>query len=108
MNKTNTYSFLFTTMLTGVSQTALGNLNGDMQMGDDLSVISSSVDFTGKWDSFTSYSYSELSESNSSINYSDIVDFDIIMRFAKTLTENMKVVDPDIQRIVDEHFWEML
>lgn len=108
MNKTNTYSFLITSMLSGFSQTALGNLNGDNQMSDDLSEITSSVDFAQNWDSFTSYSYNELSESNSSINYSDVVNFDIIMRFAKTLTENMKVVDPDIQRIVDEHFWEML
>ena len=74
MNKTNTYSFLLTTMLTGVSQTALGNLNGDLQMGDDLSVISSSVDFTGKWDSFVNYSYNEQPESNSSISMTDVIN----------------------------------
>ena len=108
MNKTNTYSFLLTTMLTGVSQTALGNLNGDMQMGDDLSVISSSVDFTGKWDSFVNYSYNEQPESNSSISMTDVTNVDVVKQFAKNLAGNMTGVDPDIQQIVDEHFWEML
>ena len=108
MNKTNTYSFLLTTMLTGVSQTALGNLNGDMQMGDDLSVISSSVDFTGKWDSFVNYSYNEQPESNSSISMIDVINVEIVKQFAENLAGNMTGVDPDIQQIVDEHFWEML
>lgn len=108
MNKTNTYSFLLTTMLTGVSQTALGNLNGDMQMGDDLSVISSSVDFTGKWDSFVNYSYNEQPESNSSISMTDVINVEVIRQFAENLAGNMTGVDPDIQQIVDEHFWEML
>ena len=108
MNKTNTYSFLLTTMLTGVSQTALGNLNGDLQMGDDLSVISSSVDFTGKWDSFVNYSYNEQPESNSSISMIDVINVEIVKQFAENLAGNMTGVDPDIQQIVDEHFWEML
>ena len=108
MNKTNTYSFLLTTMLTGVSQTALGNLNGDMQMGDDLSVISSSVDFTGKWDSFVNYSYNEQPESNSSITMTDVINVEVVKQFAENLAGNMTGVDPDIQQIVDEHFWEML
>ena len=108
MNKTNTYSFLLTTMLTGVSQTALGNLNGDMQMGDDLSVISSSVDFTGKWDSFVNYSYNEQPESNSSISMIDVINVEVVKQFAENLAGNMTGVDPDIQQIVDEHFWEML
>lgn len=108
MNKTNTYSFLLTTMLTGVSQTALGNLNGDMQMGDDLSVISSSVDFTGKWDSFVNYSYNEQPESNSSISMTDVINIEVVKQFAENLAGNMTGVDPDIQQIVDEHFWEML
>jgi len=108
MNKTNTYSFLLTTMLTGVSQTALGNLNGDMQMGDDLSVISSSVDFTGKWDSFVNYSYNEQPESNSSISMTDVINVEVVRQFAENLAGNMTGVDPDIQQIVDEHFWEML
>jgi len=108
MNKANTYSFLLTTMLTGVSQTALGNLNGDMQMGDDLSVISSSVDFTGKWDSFVNYSYNEQPESNSSISMSDVINVEVVKQFAENLVGNMTGVDPDIQQIVDEHFWEML
>ena len=108
MNKTNTYSFLLTTMLTGVSQTALGNLNGDMQMGDDLSVISSSVDFTGKWDSFVNYSYNEQPESNSSISMTDVINVEEVKQFAENLAGNMTGVDPDIQQIVDEHFWEML
>lgn len=108
MNKTNTYSFLLTTMLTGVSQTALGNLNGDMQMGDDLSVISSSVDFTGKWDSFVNYSYNEQPESNSSISMTDVINVEVVKQFAENLAGNMTGVDPDIQQIVDEHYWEML
>ena len=108
MNKTNTYSFLLTTMLTGVYQTALGNLNGDMQMGDDLSVISSSVDFTGKWDSFVNYSYNEQPESNSSISMTDVINVEVVKQFAENLAGNMTGVDPDIQQIVDEHFWEML
>ena len=108
MNKTNTYSFLLTTMLTGVSQTALGNLHGDMQMGDDLSVISSSVDFTGKWDSFVNYSYNEQPESNSSISMTDVINVEVVKQFAENLAGNMTGVDPDIQQIVDEHFWEML
>lgn len=108
MNKTNTYSFLLTTMLTGVSQTALGNLNGDMQMGDDLSVISSSVDFTGKWDSFVNYSYNEQPESNSSISMTDVINVEVVKQFAENLAGNMTGVDSDIQQIVDEHFWEML
>ena len=108
MNKTNTYSFLLTTMLTGVSQTALGNLNGDMQMGDDLSVISISVDFTGKWDSFVNYSYNEQPESNSSISMTDVINVEVVKQFAENLAGNMTGVDPDIQQIVDEHFWEML
>lgn len=108
MNKTNTYSFLLTTMLTGVSQTSLGNLNGDMQMGDDLSVISSSVDFTGKWDSFVNYSYNEQPESNSSISMTDVINVEVVKQFAENLAGNMTGVDPDIQQIVDEHFWEML
>lgn len=108
MNKTNTYSFLLTTMLTGVSQTALGNLNGDMQMSDDLSVISSSVDFTGKWDSFVNYSYNEQPESNSSISMIDVINVEVVKQFAENLVGNMTGVDPDIQQIVDEHFWEML
>lgn len=108
MNKTNTYSFLLTTMLTGVSQTALGNLNGDMQMGDDLSVISSSVDFTGKWDSFVNYSYNEQPESNSSISMTDVINVEVVKQFAENLAGNMTGVGPDIQQIVDEHFWEML
>ena len=108
MNKTNTYSFLLTTMLTGVSQTALGNLNGDMQMGNDLSVISSSVDFTGKWDSFVNYSYNEQPESNSSISMTDVINVEVVKQFAENLAGNMTGVDPDIQQIVDEHFWEML
>ncbi len=108
MNKTNTYSFLLTTMLTGASQTALGNLNGDNQMGDDLSVISSSVDYTGKWDPFIKYSYNDLPESNSSITMTDVVNADVVKQFAKNLIDNMTGVDPDIQQIVDEHFWEML
>lgn len=108
MNKTNTYSFLLTTMLTGVSQTALGNLNGDMQMGDDLSVISSSVDFTGKWDSFVNYSYNEQPESNSSISMTDVINVEVVKQFAENLAGNMTGVDPDVQQIVDEHFWEML
>lgn len=108
MNKTNTYSFLLTTMLTGVSQTALGNLNGDLQMGDDLSVISSSVDFTGKWDSFVNYSYNEQPESNSSISMTDVINVEVVKQFAENLAGNMTGVDPDIQQIVDEHFWEML
>lgn len=108
MNKTNTYSFLLTTMLTGVSQTALGNLNGDMQMGDDLSVISISVDFTGKWDSFVNYSYNEQPESNSSISMTDVINVEVVRQFAENLAGNMTGVDPDIQQIVDEHFWEML
>jgi len=108
MNKTNTYSFLLTTMLTGVSQTALGNLNGDMQMGDDLSVISSSVDFTGKWDSFVNYSYNEQPESNSSISMTDVINVEVVKQFAENLAGNMTGLDSDIQQIVDEHFWEML
>ena len=108
MNKSNTYSFLLTTMLTGVSQTALGNLNGDMQMGDDLSVISSSVDFTGKWDSFVNYSYNEQPESNSSITMTDVINVEVVKQLAKNLADIMTGVDPDIQQIVDEHFWEML
>ena len=108
MNKTNTYSFLLTTMLTGVSQTALGNLNGDMQMGDDLSAISSSVDFTGKWDSFVNYSYNEQPESNSSISMTDVINVEVVKQCAENLAGNMTGVDPDIQQIVDEHFWEML
>ena len=108
MNKTNTYSFLLTTMRTGVSQTALGNLNGDMQMGDDLSVISSSVDFTGKWDSFVNYSYNEQPESNSSISMTDVINVEVVKQFAENLAGNMTGVDSDIQQIVDEHFWEML
>ena len=108
MNKTNTYSFLLTTMLTGVSQTALGNLNGDMQMGDDLSVISSCVDFTGKWDSFVNYSYNEQPESNSSISMTDVINVEVVKQFAENLAGNMTGVDSDIQQIVDEHFWEML
>ena len=108
MNKTNTYSFLLTTMLTGVSQTALGNLNGDMQMGNDLSVISSSVDFTGMWNSFVNYSYNEYPESNSSISMTDVINVEVVKQFAENLAGNMTGVDPDIQQIVDEHFWEML
>lgn len=108
MNKTNTYSFLLTTMLTGGAQTALGNLNGDMQMGDDLSVISSNVDFTGKWDSFVRYSYNDRPESNSCISMADVINVDVVKLFAKKLADNMTGVDPDIQQIVDEHFWEML
>ena len=108
MNKTNTYSFLLTTMLTGVSQTALGNLNGDMQMGDDLSVISSCVDFPGKWDSFVNYSYNEQPESNSSISMTDVINVEVVKQFAENLAGNMTGLDPDIQQIVDEHFWEML
>ncbi len=108
MNKTNTYSFLLTTMLTGGSQTALGNLNGDIQMGEDLSVISSSVDYTGKWDSFVKYSYNEQPESNSSISMTDVINVEVVKQFAQNLVDNMTEVDPDIQEIVDEHFWEML
>ncbi len=108
MNKTNTYSFLLTTMLSGISQTALGNLNGDLQLGDDLSAISSNVDFSGKLDPFTNYSYNEDPESYSSISFTDAVNIEVLMNFAKTLTENITGVDPEIQQIVDEHFWEML
>ena len=108
MNKTNTYSFLLTTMLSGISQTALGNLNGDLQLGDDFSEISSNVDFSGKLDSFTKYSYNEEPESYSSISFTDAVNIEVLMSFAKSLTENMTGVDPEIQEIVDEHFWEML
>ena len=88
MNKTNTYSFLLTTMLTGVSQTALGNLNG--------------------WDSFVNYSYNEQPESNSSISMTDVINVEVVKQFAENLAGNMTGVDPDIQQIVDEHFWEML
>lgn len=108
MNKTNTYSFLLTTMLSGMSQTALGNLSGDLQLGDDLSAISSNVDFTGKLDPFTKYSFNEEPESYSSISFSDVVNAEVLMSFARALTERMTAVDPEIQQIVDEHFWEML
>ena len=33
---------------------------------------------------------------------------DVIMEFGRKLTASQKPVDPEIQRIVDEHWWEML
>lgn len=33
---------------------------------------------------------------------------EIFERFGRKLAESQKDVDPDIQKIVDEHFWEML
>lgn len=33
---------------------------------------------------------------------------DVIMEFGRKLTTSQKPVDPEIQRIVDEHWWEML
>lgn len=33
---------------------------------------------------------------------------DVIMEFGRKLTVSQKPVDPEIQRIVDEHWWEML
>lgn len=108
MNRTDTYSFLVTTILAGFSQTALGNLHDDVQLCDDLSTLSSSLDYTGKLDSLTDYSYNTYPESNNSLSFSDAVHFDEVMKFAKTLLEDMTGIDPEILQIVDEHFWEML
>ena len=108
MNRTDTYSFLVTTMLAGISQTALGNLHEDVQLCDDLSSLTSSVDYTDKWNSFTDYSYNNTPESNSSITLPDAVNVGVLMDFGKTLAGEMTGVDPEIQQIVDDHFWEML
>lgn len=108
MNKSDTYSFLVTTMLAGVSQTALGNLHEDVQLCDDLSALTCSVDYTDKWISFTDYSYNNAPESNSSINLLDAVNIGVLMNFGKSLAGEMTSIDPEIQQIVDDHFWEML
>lgn len=33
---------------------------------------------------------------------------DVIIEFSKKLTASQKPVDPEIQHIVNEHWWEML
>lgn len=41
-------------------------------------------------------------------NDKDRQDFEVITDFEKKLVESQKPVDPEIQRIVDEHWFEML
>ena len=41
-------------------------------------------------------------------NEKDEQDFEVITNFGKKLVESQKPVEPEIQRIVDEHWWEML
>ena len=108
MIRTDTYSFLVTTMLASISQTALGNLHEDFQLCDDLSVITNSVDYTDKWNSYIDYSYNNAPESNSSITLPDAVDVSVLMDFGKLLAGEMTGIDPEIQQIVEDHFWEML
>lgn len=108
MNKADTYSFLVTTMLAGIPQTGLGNLHNDIQLSDDLSSLSSSVDFTDNWESYTDYSYNTQPESNSSITFSEAVDINVVQDFGKKLIESLTGIDPEIQKVIDEHFWEML
>jgi hypothetical protein len=38
----------------------------------------------------------------------DVINVEVVKQFAENLAGNMTGVDPDIQQIVDEHFWEML
>lgn len=35
-------------------------------------------------------------------------DFEVIEQFAKNMVDSMTDIDPDIQQIVNDHFWEML
>lgn len=35
-------------------------------------------------------------------------DYDVIERFAKKVVDSMKEIDPEIQQIVNNHFWEIL
>lgn len=46
--------------------------------------------------------------SNSSITMTDVINVEVVKQLAKNLADIMTGVDPDIQQIVDEHFWEML
>lgn len=108
MKRTDTYSFLVTTMLAGISQTALGNLHEDVQLCDDLSALTSNIDYSDKWESFIEYSYNNAPESNCSITLPDAVNVGVLMDFGKSLAGEMTGVDPEIQQIVDDHFWEML
>jgi len=41
-------------------------------------------------------------------NEKDRQDFEVISNFGKKLVESQKPVEPEIQHIVDEHWWEML
>ena len=41
-------------------------------------------------------------------NEKDKQDFEVISNFGRKLVESQKPVDSDIQRIVDEHWFEML
>ena len=41
-------------------------------------------------------------------NEKDRQDFEVISNFGKKLVESQKPVEPEIQRIVDEHWFEML
>lgn len=41
-------------------------------------------------------------------NEKDKQDFEVISNFGRKLIESQKLVDSDIQRIVDEHWFEML
>lgn len=38
----------------------------------------------------------------------DKEDFEVISNFGKKLVESQKSIDPEIQRIVDEHWFDML
>jgi hypothetical protein len=35
-------------------------------------------------------------------------DFEVIEQFAKNMVDSMTDIHPDIQQIVNDHFWEML
>jgi hypothetical protein len=41
-------------------------------------------------------------------NEKDRYDFEVITDFGKKLVESQKPVAPEIQHIVNEHWWEML
>ena len=60
--------------------------------------------------SYNTYSIKELNISNATplLNETLINEYNILATFAnKILIENVSI-DPEIQNIIDEHFWDML
>ncbi len=59
---------------------------------------------------FDNYSIIELSSSNeTSLSGQTLIDeFNVLASFANKMLSEESQIDPEIQNIIDEHFWDMI